>query len=263
VEPLALLAKTFLLRPYVFGFLAAWSFVSAAEIGLRRSAVWLVLGYAVALACEASSITNGFPFGLYHYFPEPTRDRELWVAGVPFMDSLSFVFLSSTSWVTARRVLGRGPAPAGRIEARLDEIVLGAALMVAIDLVCDPVALQGERWFLGRLYDYAERGAFFGVPLSNFLGWGFLGLAILGAMAGLERVGLLGGPPRLRSAPGVALWAPALWSAIVLFNVGIAFWIELDAVGWLGLGFVAAVGGAVGLRGAPLGRVDGHPAEGG
>jgi putative membrane protein len=248
LELLDLLAKTFVLRPYVFGFLLAWTFAAAAEIGLRRSGVWLVVGYAIAFACEVSSTTNGFPFGLYHYFPEPTRDRELWIANVPFMDSLSFVFLSFTSWATARRVLGRGLAPGGRIDARADEIVLGAMLMVAIDLVCDPISLRGDQWFLGRLYDYAERGAFFGVPISNFLGWAFVALVTIGAMAALERQGLLSGGPRLRAAPRVELWAPGLWVAIVLFNVGIAFWIGLEAVAWLGLGFVAAVVGALALQ---------------
>jgi putative membrane protein len=252
LELLDLLAGTFVLRPYVFGFLLAWAFVAVAEIGPLRSAVWLVVGYVVAFLCELSSTTNGFPFGLYHYFPEATRDRELWVANVPFMDSLSFVFLSFTSWATARRVLGRGLAPGGRIDPRADELALGALLMVAIDLVCDPISLRGDEWFLGRLYDYAERGAFFGVPLSNFLGWAFVALVTIGSLAALERVGLLSGRPRLRGLPRVELFAPALWTAIVLFNVGIAFWIGLAPVGWLGLGLAGVVAGALAVQSGGL-----------
>ena len=43
---------------------------------------------------------NGFPFGLYHYI-DATRAREIWIFGVPFMDSLSFTFLAFASYTVA------------------------------------------------------------------------------------------------------------------------------------------------------------------
>lgn len=250
MEILTLVAKTFLLRPYVLAFLLAFLFVARYEIGLRRALAWIPVGYAIAFLCELSSTHNGFPFGLYHYYPAPTRDLELWVLNVPFMDSLSFAFLSFASYATARRLLGRSPAPDGRIEGDAGVVLLGATLMVAIDLVCDPVSLRGDQWFLGRIYDYAERGIFFGVPLSNFAGWFFVACAIQWAMAGLERAGALGGPARVRTGPGAAALAPALWASIVLFNAAIAFWIGLPAAGVLGLALVCAVGALSVARGA-------------
>lgn len=86
-----------MLRPYVFAFLAAFALIAVSEIGVRRTVTWSLLGYGVAFACEWSSTRNGFPFGLYHYLDAATRDRELWVSNVPFMDSLSFVFLTFVS----------------------------------------------------------------------------------------------------------------------------------------------------------------------
>jgi putative membrane protein len=244
-----LLIGTFWLRPYVFGFLAAFLLIALAEIGPRRTAVWTAVGFVVAFVCEYSSTRNGFPFGLYHYLDAATRDRELWLANVPFMDSLSFVFLSFVSWATARRILGATPREdeSGEISWRPAVLILGAALMVAIDLVCDPVSLRGDRWFLGQIYYYEYPGIFFGIPLTNFLGWAFVALAVLATMAGLERFGLLGGRPLLR-LPRPSLWAPGLYVAIVLFNVALAFWVELPAVGLLGLAIVAAVGAAVAAR---------------
>ena len=246
VESLDLLVKTVLLRPYVFCFLALYLVIAWGEIGPLRTVVWLVLGYAIAFVCEYSSTRNGFPFGLYHYLDAPTRGRELWISNVPFMDSLSFVFLSFVSYATARRLLGKEPDPKGRIEASLGVLFAASTLMLGIDLICDPVALRGDRWFLGRLYYYAEPGGFFGVPLSNFLGWFFVAFTIVLAMAQLERFGLLGGRPG--SLPLKPLWAPAFYLGLVLFNALIAFWIDLAGVGWLGLALVAAVGLAWWLR---------------
>src|ERR1700757_4773546 len=95
-----LLLSTIVLRPYVFVFLGVFLFASIVNFGIRTTVLFTVLTYAVALACEWSSVHNGFPFGLYHYIPA-TRDREIWVMGVPLMDSLSFTFLSFASYTVA------------------------------------------------------------------------------------------------------------------------------------------------------------------
>jgi putative membrane protein len=96
-----LLWGTVHLRPYVFAFLAAFLFIASRHMGWRRTLFLLAWGYAVAFASEWSSVRTGFPYGLYHYVEAPTRDRELWIAGVPFMDSLSYTFLAYFSWSTA------------------------------------------------------------------------------------------------------------------------------------------------------------------
>lgn len=249
MHTIELLIGTFWLRPYVFGFLAAFLVIALSEIGPRRAAVWATIGFTVAFVCEYSSTRSGFPFGLYHYLDAGTRQRELWLSNVPFMDSLSFVFLSFVSWATARRLLGTTAQEevSGEIAWRPAVLVLGAALMVGIDLICDPVSLRGDRWFLGKIYYYEHPGIFFGIPLTNYLGWAFVALSVLGVMAGLERRGWLGGRP-LGPLPHAALWAPALYAAIVLFNVAIAFYVELPAVGLLGLTIVAALGLGLALR---------------
>src|ERR1700724_3788221 len=95
-----LLLATIELRPYVFIFLAAFLAIAIINFGLRTTLLFTALTYAVSLACEWSSIHNGFPFGLYHYV-DATRARELWVFGVPFMDSLSFTFLGFASYTVA------------------------------------------------------------------------------------------------------------------------------------------------------------------
>src|SRR5579863_6882486 len=109
---MALLFSTIALRPYVFVFLAAFLFVAIINFGVWTTLLFTLLTYSVALLCEWSSVHNGFPFGLYHYV-EATRGREIWVAGVPFMDSLSFTFLSFASYTVALLIAAplyrRGP----------------------------------------------------------------------------------------------------------------------------------------------------------
>src|SRR5207302_2278477 len=110
----------------------------------------------------------GVPFGLYHY-TGITRGRELYVANVPCMDSLSFVFLAYASFCLARAALAGRRTPAW-----MPALVTGV-LMSALDLVIDPLAVRGDRWFLGRIFFYPDGGVYFGVPLSNFAGWAVVG----------------------------------------------------------------------------------------
>src|SRR5512147_3028638 len=135
----ALLLGSLCLRPYVFGFLALHLAGASGLLGWRRTAVYTLLTWAVAFLAESSSIRTGIPFGWYYYVPD-TIDRELWIAGVPFFDSLSFPFLVVSSYGLARLLLRRGgdsrEPPRGALAA------LATLLVVVADVVIDPVALR-------------------------------------------------------------------------------------------------------------------------
>src|SRR4030095_4432194 len=92
---------------------------------------------------EFSSTRTGIPFGFYTY-TQLTRGRELFLADVPAMDSLSFPFLAYASFCLARVAL------AGRAPSRPVTAMVAGALMMALDVVIDPLAVRGER---GCLWD--------------------------------------------------------------------------------------------------------------
>ena len=189
-----LLVGTMVLRPYVFAFLAVFLLAGAVDLGWRR-----VLGFAgcvwpVAWLAEFSSTRTGMPFGLYTY-TQLTRGRELFLADVPVMDSLSFTFLAYASFCLARVAL------AGRAPSRPVTAVVAGALMMALDVVIDPLAVRGDRWFLGNLFFYPEPGVYFGVPLSNFAGWVIVGTIGVGLY-----LALASSTSGQRAWPGVALY---------------------------------------------------------
>jgi putative membrane protein len=197
----SLLWGTVVNRPYVYAFFACFVAFAVYQLGPRRAATFAVSTWIIAFACEYSSTRNGFPFGPYRYL-ETTRSRELWISNVPFWDSLSFVFLSYFSYVLAAALLSpRGalterPWPGLRHPAAP---LVGGAIMTLLDVVIDPVALQGEKWFLGRVYEYPYRGFYFGVTAANFAGWFFVGAASLWAFQ-----------LALRHAP----WCAGPWRAV-------------------------------------------------
>jgi uncharacterized membrane protein len=238
-----LLIGTFVLRPYVFGFLAAFLAAGAVDLGIRRTLLFAAWVGPLAWLAEFSSTRIGIPFGLYHY-TGTTRGQELFIADVPFMDCLSFTFLAYASFCLARVAVGgrRVPAPVLAL--------LSGVLMMLLDVVIDPVAVRGDRWFLGRIFFYPDGGVYFGVPLSNFAGWvvvGTLGVGGYVFWSGWRAGG---------SGPG---WFP--WPGIALYYAVFAF--NLAVTAWIGEWILLMVGMAVHLATAlVLWSVSQRPTEG-
>ena len=228
-----LLIGTLVLRPYVFLFMAAFLVAGARDLGLGRTLLFGAVVWPIAWAAEWSSIHVGIPFGLYHY-TGLTRGQELYVAGVPFFDSLSFTFLAYAAYCLAR-LTRRGasppqdsiaPAKPGLASCGATAILTGFFMMM-LDVVIDPAAVRGERWFLGDLFYYAEGGVYFGVPLSNFAGWWLVGAIGVFAYEACARTGRSREPGRVEA--GIALYY-----AVFVFNLAVTGWIgewKLMAIG--------------------------------
>jgi len=235
-----LLGKTILLRPYVFLFLAIALATSARLIGKQRTAIFFLLTWATAFVSEFSSTRTGIPFGWYFYNGS-TVGRELYIGDVPFMDSLSFSFLLFTSYCLALTFLlpaqGRGSTIVLRDDSgiRTSVPMLGLTVLffVLLDVVIDPVALRGDRWFLGKIYYYPEPGVHFGVPIANYLGWAVVGLAAFGLYQRFDRR-----LPDNRDSGNIArrlLFGSALYYGILAFNLAVTFWIGETLIGVTGL----------------------------
>jgi putative membrane protein len=228
---------TLLLRPYVFAFLGCYLVLGARDLGWRGTLVFGGWVWLVAWVAEFSSTRTGVPFGLYTY-TGATRGRELFIADVPFMDALSFTFLAYAAFCLARSCLGRGGS-------RLAVTVLGGTFMMLLDIVIDPIAVRGDRWFLGQIFYYPNGGAYFGVPLSNFAGWMLVGMVGIGGyiygsgwraprdVAGAEPRTISMSPPAVDASTRAPLQqyghepigGIALYYAVLGFNLAVTAWI--------------------------------------
>jgi len=234
-EFFSLAAGTVSMRPYVFAFFAAYLLTAVPHLGWKRVTLFTIIGYLTAFTSEYASINSGFPYGWYYYI-DTTSTRELWIAGVPFFDSLSYVFLSYCSYATALLLLSPLKSSGKdlhlldtlRIRRSFSVLLLGSLLQVYLDIIIDPVALQGDRWFLGRIYGYRETGAHFGVPVSNYIGWWIVSMLMILI---LQRIAVYGGikgtkPAGICCFPGRDLLPVLLYVAIIIFNIAIAFQIK-------------------------------------
>jgi uncharacterized membrane protein len=231
VGALRLVWGSIVLRPYVFGFLAVYLAVATAAWGWRRSAAFTFWAGGLAFAAEWTSTRVGVPFGLYHY-TGATAGQELYLSNVPFFDSLSFTFLAYASLGLAGQFLGQGgralpagargcwrTAAAGGVSARLCLAALTGLLMLWLDVVIDPLAVRGDRWFLGRIFYYPEPGWYFGVPIANFVGWVVVGAFIAWGWGVLAPRIRQAPPAWARRLPGRPYHAAGLYYLVLLFNL--------------------------------------------
>lgn len=245
MEHLVLFFKTILLRPYVFIFLAAFLFSAIKLIGWPRTWRFWLISWATAFVCEFSSTRTGIPFGWYFYNGS-TIGQELYFFDVPFMDSISFSFLLFAAYCVALGLLlpfdvtlknDRSPLKPLRFDVTVRTSLaisgLTALLFAFIDMVIDPVALRGDRWFLGKIYDYPDPGWHFGVPFANYVGWAVVGLISLALYAPLDqRLASLTISPSMTQR---LLLGIGLYYGVLAFNLGMTFWIGETFMGISGL----------------------------
>jgi uncharacterized membrane protein len=221
---------TVVMRPYVFAFLAVYLVAAVTHLGWRKTLCFTVIGYLIAFVSEFSSINTGIPYGWYYYI-DATKTQELWIAGVPFFDSLSYVFLAYCSYTAA--LLTVSPVKTYRwnlvtLETRslrrsFSVLLLASFYQAFLDIIIDPVALQGHRWFLGQIYGYPTAGIHFGVPLANYIGWWIVSFLMVFA---LQRIDVavakkVERPSGIVNLPFRSLLGTVLFLSVLVFNLTI------------------------------------------
>ncbi len=128
---------------------------------LRGILVFAGICLVVGNITENLSIATGFPFGRY-YFVELMGPK---LFQVPVLLGLAYIGMAYVSWTLARVIVGNPHAPVGGMRIVALPVV-ASFLMVAWDLAQDPLwatVLHGWVW--------RDGGPWFGVPVSNYMGW--------------------------------------------------------------------------------------------
>ncbi|CQH60309.1 bisanhydrobacterioruberin hydratase [Halobacterium hubeiense] len=122
----------------------------------RKAAVAVLALVAYAFGIEFVGVATGWPYGHFEYLVEL---GPMLAGSVPLGLPVFFLPLVVNSYLLVLLLFGRHTR---RAVVRLPAV---AAVVVWMDVVLDPGAVALGFW----AYDAA--GAYYGVPLSNYLGW--------------------------------------------------------------------------------------------
>jgi uncharacterized membrane protein len=135
----------------------------ALRYGVSGILAFIVIALVVSNILENVSILTGFPFGHYHY----TDALGLKLFLVPVLIGPAYIGTGYLSWVIATVLVGAVRRESSAFTTFAVPFI-SSFVMVVWDLCFDPsFSTIAQRWI------WEQGGGFFGVPLTNYLGWFF------------------------------------------------------------------------------------------
>jgi putative membrane protein len=187
----------------------------AARYGWRGIAAFIVICLVVSNILENASILTGFPFGHYHY--TDLLGPRLFL--VPLLIGPAYFANGYLAWVLGNVLVGEVRRESSPFTTFATPFI-ASFLMVMWDLTFDPRASTIEHQWI-----WEQGGGYFGVPLTNYLGW-FLTVYVFLQLfavwvgfrpAGNEATRTL---PRSHHAQAVVMYAVIGLTPVLTFLVG-------------------------------------------
>lgn len=214
--------------PLAQGLAVAGSIIAFAHgarvYGWRGIAVFLAVSLVVTFALENLGIATGVPFGRYHFEVAAGLPH---VGAVPIVVGLLYFAMGYFSWMIASVLLDDADLHMDRPLNVVALPLIAAFVMVQWDVVMDPPNAT-----LHRAWIWHDGGGYFGVPLSNYVGWYLTVWLLYQAFALFVHVR----PRIVRPRPHDAWLLPILVYLAVALSYAVPYLIGQD-------GGVAEVGG--------------------
>jgi len=188
------LSRYFNVAPFLFVLITPFVLVHGTRrYGVKSMAIFYIVSIVISNIYENLSIVYGFPFGFYHY----TAGGKIF--HVPALIGPAYAAIGYISWQTANILLGFADERLDMLGTRLFLPLMAGSVMAMFDLVTDPIASTvNGNWI------WHDGGGFYGVPLSNFLGWWLVTWSFFQVFAFW-----LAGQSRPEPRPA-SFWAPAV-----------------------------------------------------
>jgi len=126
--------------------------------------IFFIMVFSVGWIFESLSVATGFPFGNYYY----TDVLGFKLGQVPVSVMPGYFSFGYISWVLADVLIGKRDNSIRGWEW-ITVPLIASFFMSAWDLFTDPINSTFR-----PMWVWEEGGSYFGVPISNFLGWFFV-----------------------------------------------------------------------------------------
>ena len=156
--PVPILIPILIVVPFAFAL-----FHGAMRYQWSGILIFLVICLVVSNVLENTSILTGFPFGHYHY----TSDLGPKLFLVPLVIGPAYFGTGYLAWVLSTVLIG-DVRPKTSAFTTFAVPFIASFMMVAWDLGMDPTSST-----IRHSWIWEQGGGYFGVPLTNYLGWFF------------------------------------------------------------------------------------------
>ncbi len=199
---------------------------------LKRGLALIFFICSCGLIAEIIGLKTGLLFGShYRYNPDsllmfsrlPLFGQGMFFCGVPLLVVFYWAVFIYAGYSISNSFLfwqGQGkPSHQAKNTALLVKLILlDAFIVLALDLVMDPVLVNAGNWA------WHKPGAYFGVPAGNFLGW----FAVAIVLSGAFRIFEYNFPDQIKKLTPLPILFPVLsLSVVFILAVGIALYKSL------------------------------------
>src|SRR5579859_232000 len=180
-------------------------------VGPRKTLIFFVAATTISLSMELLGTGTGFPFGAYSY----TTFLGFKIGGrVPYSIPLSWFYMGFTSYLLANVLV----AKLALRRKTFWSLALGVYFLTVWDLALDP-AMASQQLPI-RFWVWRQTGPYFGMPISNLVGWMLTGLIFMSVSRLLWRSKL--------DVRRVVVWAPfGVYVANTFFAVALSLGVGL------------------------------------
>jgi putative membrane protein len=216
--PVLVIVALQVVPPAVF----AW-FHASVLYGIRGMLVFSAFCLGVGGLSECLSLRTGIPFGHYVF----TSLMGPKILQVPILLVLAYLGIGYCSWVLAVLIFGQ------RGEPLRGARVVGLPLLASVIMVAWDVSMDSIWATLDRAWIWRDGGIYFGVPISNFIGWYLTAFLFYLAFAFY----LMANPARSRPVPlnilrlAVVIYGICALGNLLVFRAGLFPASAVDATG--------------------------------
>jgi len=145
---------------------------SSKELGIKKTSLFFFIMLLFGLFSEVIGVKYGLIFGSYYY----TYASKFFFGIVPLMTPITWAILIYVSYTITNLFLykfgGEKPNKKDKFWYLIALIVLLSSIdgliAVNMDMILDPISVSKQSWV------WIGGGPYFGIPLSNFIGWFFV-----------------------------------------------------------------------------------------
>lgn len=214
---------------------------AASRLGWRTALGVFAVAFSISLASELTGTSTGYPFGRYSY---TTQLGHLIAGRVPFNIPTSWFFMLYASLAICGRML----TARDDSRTRWRWAAVAALVLTAWDVSLDPAMVATAHWLWHLPLPEGEStvrrvfltGFFYGMPLTNWLGWLLTGFVVARAMLAIVPPSRWAGSVSPSSLPVVLYAANGVLPLLICAGRGM-WWAVVFGAAAMGLPLVLAL----------------------
>lgn len=200
-------------------------FHSRIMLGSKRATLFICLAGCVGFIAEFIGLKYGIPFGKYIYNVHNMTLFTVPIAVIVYWSVFIYLGYSVTNSFLYWLRIPKPSVSFRNLKMLFLLVIIDGCVVTFIDLFLDPIAVKQTTWM------WVDKGPYFGIPISNFIGWFMVTVLATGIFRSFEYMN----PQKLQEQFPLLYIVPVLgYGVIWLLYTIVALRLEMPYIALVG-----------------------------